>query len=175
MIRIRQHITQLHTAILTVLLLSITPAAALADDLEGTGTAADPYLITSDADFARFVEMANTADGASKCYRLTADVNAGDEITQPFTGIFEATASDDGSLYKISGLRHALFNTLNGGVVRNLVLDNVLISGSGNTGSVCNEAIGTSRIYNCGVQSGEVASAASRKACSFASTAACRV
>ena len=41
-------------------------------------------------------------------------------------------------------------------MVKNLILDNVSISGSGNVGAICNEADGSTRIYNCGILSGSV-------------------
>ena len=38
-----------------------------------------------------------------------------------------------------------------GAKIRNLFLDNVSIDGTGNVGAICNEAVGSTRIYNCGV------------------------
>ena len=79
-----------------------------------------------------------------------------------FTGTFEGEPKADGSFPTISGLTHALFQTVNGGTVKNIVLDNVTISGSTTvtvggqsktaTGAIANVATGTSRIYNCGIQ-----------------------
>ena len=68
-----------------------------------------------------------------------------------FTGTFKGEAQDDGSFPKITGLEHALFQKVNGGTVKNIMFDNVNISGGTNVGTVCNEAIGDTRIYNCGV------------------------
>ena len=80
----------------------------------------------------------------------------------PFTGIFEGEPKADGSFPTISGLTHALFQTVDGGTVKNIVLDNVTISGSTTvtvggqsktaTGAIANVATGASRIYNCGIQ-----------------------
>ena len=79
-----------------------------------------------------------------------------------FTGTFEGEPKADGSFPTISGLTHALFQTVEGGTVKNIVLDNVTISGSTTvtvggqsktaTGAIANVAKGTSRIYNCGIQ-----------------------
>ena len=82
-----------------------------------------------------------------------------------FQGTFEGEAKADGSFPKITGLTHALFQTIDGGTVKNIVLDNVTIAGStyytsvtvGNqskkaTGAIANVATGASRIYNCGIQ-----------------------
>ena len=76
-----------------------------------------------------------------------------------FTGTFEGEAQPDGSYPKISGLTHALFKTINGGTVKNIALESVGISNTTNgvnVGAICNEATGTSRIYNVGILSGEV-------------------
>ena len=113
----------------------------------GDGTQSSPYLIYSDAEFADFISNVNAGTASSAYYKLEIDVSAGsaDAITTPFTGMF------DGGLHTISNLHHALFNTINGGTVKNVILDNVTISGGSNAGAICNEAIGASRIYNCGV------------------------
>ena len=74
--------------------------------------------------------------------------------SEPFTGTL------DGNSHKITGLSHALFNTINGGTVKNVMLDAVNISGGTNVGAIANEVTGTSgnmaSIYNCGVLSGSV-------------------
>lgn len=113
----------------------------------GEGTPEDPYLIYSTSDFTNFVTNVNNGTTSSACYKLGADVSASgmDAVTTTFTGTF------DGDGHTISGLGHALFNSLNGGVVKNVMLDNVTISGGSNAGAICNETTGNSRIYNCGV------------------------
>ena len=115
--------------------------------LNGTGTSSDPYLIYGATDFANFVANVNNGTTASKCYKLETDVSGSgvDAITTAFTGTF------DGDMHTISNLGHALFNTVNDGTVKNVILDNVKISGGTNVGAICNEATGDSRIYNCGV------------------------
>ncbi len=118
----------------------------MVEDLEGEGTAESPYLITSQAEFVLFVSwIKNKAAKRSAYYELQTDVSGASAITQPFSGTF------DGAGYTITGLTHSLFNTVNGGTVKNLMLDNVSISGGTNVGAICNEATGDSRIYNCGV------------------------
>jgi hypothetical protein len=109
------------------------------------------YHITNQNDFETFVDMASSADGASYHYILEDDVTAISEITEPFTGIF------DGNYHTITGLSDPLFNTVNGGTVKNLVLEDVSISShSGNTGAIACTANGAARIYNVGVLSGLV-------------------
>ena len=115
---------------------------------EGLAEEDGAYLISSGNDFETFVEMVlNNENGeAAAHYKLMTDVSASgvDPITN-FTGTF------DGGMNTISNLGHALFNTVNGGVVKNVILDNVTISSGTNVGAICNEATGASRIYNCGI------------------------
>ena len=118
--------------------------------INGSGTPDDPFMIYGSTDFANFVTNVNSGATASACYKLGSDVSASgtDAITTTFTGTF------DGDGYTISGLGHALFNSVNGGTVKNVILDNVSISSGNendNAGAICCEATGNTRIYNCGV------------------------
>ena len=92
-------------------------------------------------------------------YRLTADVSGAGHttITGPFTGTLEAAIDPTTHMpYRITDLDAPLFATLSG-TVKNLVLDNVNISGhTGNTGAIACEASGAARIYNVGILSGSV-------------------
>ena len=78
-------------------------------------------------------------------YRLSTDISGSAGLDITFTGTL------DGGNHTISGLSSALFSTIDGGIVKNVILDNVIISGSTNVGAICNEATGDTRIYNCGV------------------------
>ena len=105
------------------------------------------------------VSSATSVTDLNGHYILTENVSASvfanlyDE-TNPFTGTL------DGDMYTISGLSHALFNKINGGTVKNVMLDGVNISSGTNVGAIANEVIGQSDkiacIYNCGVLSGSV-------------------
>ncbi len=68
-----------------------------------------------------------------------------------FSGTFEGEAKADGTFPKITGATHALFDKISGGTVKNVMLDNIIISNGTNVGAICNEATGNSHIYNCGV------------------------
>ena len=117
---------------------------------KGEGTASSPYLIYGASDFTNFVTNVNNGTTADKCYLLCTDVSASgiSAIIEEFSGTF------DGGGYTISGLTHPLFDTVNGGVVKNVILDpNATINGNG---AICNEADGNTKIYNCGVLSGSV-------------------
>ena len=128
---------------------STVTTTTISADMGGTGTALDPYTIEYQSNVADFVTKANTVAGASAYYRVTSaeplDFSSAAAITQPFSGTF------DGNLQTLTGLTHALFNTVDSGTVKNVILDNVALSGGTNVGAICNEAKGGSRIYNCGV------------------------
>ena len=83
------------------------------------------YVLASDFTFAGFTSL-----GTSEA---------------PFTGVI------DGQYNTYSGLSTPLVAYANGAVIRNLILDNVDISGGTNVGAICNEATGATRIYNCGI------------------------
>lgn len=111
------------------------------------------YIIATNDDFNKFIMMVN-AEGAGYNYKITNDItvqSGTDPITESFTGVLKGVVKANGTLPVVRGLDHPLFNTLNGGTVKNLMLDNVSISGGTNVGAICNEATGDSRIYNCGV------------------------
>lgn len=75
-----------------------------------------------------------------------------------FTGTFEVGSDNDGNFYKIdmTDYGHALFNTVNGGTVKNVMLNSVNISSGTNVGAIAGVASGYTRIYNCGVLGGSV-------------------
>lgn len=86
-------------------------------------------------------------------YILASDFTSSSSIgtsSAPFKGVI------DGQLNIISGLNHPLVNYAEGAVIKNVILSNVSISGSTNVGTICNEADGATKIYNCGVLSGTV-------------------
>lgn len=128
---------------------STVATVTVSQGMGGDGSAASPYTIEFQSDVADFITKANTADGASKHYKVIAtdplDFSGAIAITQPFSGTF------DGGLQTITNLGHALFNTVSGGTVKNVILKDVTITTGTNVGAICNEATGASRIYNCGV------------------------
>ena len=98
-------------------------------------------------------------DNASDSYIITQDIDASGFTTSiaSFGGTLEAAINPETQMpYRISGLTVPLFETLTG-TVRNLVLDEVAISGhTGNTGAIACTANSTARIYNVGILSGSV-------------------
>lgn len=63
----------------------------------------------------------------------------------PFTGTI------DGNMVTLSGLSHPLVAYANDATIKNVMLKDVHISGSGNVGAIAGEASGYTRIYNCGI------------------------
>ena len=103
--------------------------------------------------------LSSITDDMAGNYRLTADVSGAGHTTiaGPFTGTLEAAIDPTTHMpYRISGLTAPLFTTLTG-TVKNLVLEDVAISGNtGNTGAIAGTANGAARIYNVGILSGSV-------------------
>ena len=123
----------------------------------GSGTAADPFLIGTDNDLKQFATDVNDSEEyAAAFYRLVANVSASGtgNITRAFTGALEGGVDEaTGQFYTISNLSHALFDKIDGGTVKNIVLKDVTVSGNG---AIANTATGDTRIYNCGVLSGSI-------------------
>ena len=125
-------------------------------NLTGGGTSDNPYLIRNADDFEVFVDLLNgESENRDKYYKIEKTnsnnglINIGDCSALNYDVVFSGTL--DGNMVTLSNLDHPLFNTISGGIVKNVVLDNVSISGGTNVGAICNEATGDTRIYNCGV------------------------
>ena len=90
-------------------------------------------------------------------YVITADISGGTPGVTAFNGTLEANINSTTHMpYRITGLNAPLFTTLTG-TVKNLVLENVAISGhSGNTGAIACTANSAARIYNVGILSGSI-------------------
>lgn len=109
----------------------------------GSGeTASDPYYIAS-------VSGLNyMAEHPTYHFKVVADFDASgfsSSITN-FSGTL------DGDYKVISGLSRPLFTSTNGATIKNVVLDDVNISVTGNVGAIVATASGATRIYNCGVR-----------------------
>ena len=95
-------------------------------------------------------EMTNMRGG----YILASDFTSSGSIgtfDEPFMGVI------DGQMNTIEDLNHPLVAYANNATIKNVKLDNVTISNdNGNAGAICNEAKGSTKIYNCGVLSGSI-------------------
>ena len=125
-------------------------SAYLKEGMDGDGSVGNPYTIKYQVDVKDFIDHVNTAEGASLHYKVIAtaplDFSSAAAVTQAFSGTF------DGGTQPIMGLTHPLFNTVDGGVVKNVTLQNVSISSSDEyVGAIAGIAQGYSRIYNCGI------------------------
>ena len=88
-------------------------------------------------------------------YILASDFTISSSIgteAEPFRGVI------DGGLHTFSNFNKALVAYANGATIKNVILDNVTIgeNANGYAGAICSEALGDTRIYNCGVKSGTI-------------------
>jgi len=144
----------------------------------GTGTSADPYIISSTADLDQLSARVNSDETFSNTYFLQSTditysyVNAWNQSSNEnnFTAIggygksFRGTY--DGGGFTISGLRiyksgnstadesQGLFGFVGGGTVRNVVLANSRITGYNNTGGIVGYNSGTIEDCTVGVDVG---------------------
>lgn len=114
----------------------------------GDGTAANPYEISTSDLFDVFVDEVNGDGQNGVYYKVTEDIDVSGcaEITTAFQGNL------DGNYHKLSGFDHTMFNSINGGTVKNVMLKGVNISSSlESVGAIAGVAEGYSCIYNCGI------------------------
>ena len=80
-------------------------------------------------------------------FTFTSSIGTSDA---PFTGII------DGQMNTLTGQNVALVAYARGATIKNVIFKSVNIPNGTNVGAICNEADGSTRIYNCGVLSGSV-------------------
>ena len=147
-------------AAMTLLLVMFATIGARADEgtLSGSGTAADPYLIGSDADWETFVSYINDKGGQYRYsyYKLTADINVSSMVgknsdTNAFKGVFDGdghtmtlSLTSDGSLYC------APFRYVGGSTFKRLHVTGTITSSERYTaGLVAYQKSGDLKIINC--------------------------
>ena len=112
-----------------------------------------PVAVLQDA-----VEVNSTDDitEMNGSYKLSANFTVNGSIgteANPFTGTI------DGQLNAISGTAsHPLVAYADNATIRNVIVYNANISANGNVGAIVCNAVGQTRIYNCGILGGTVAS-----------------
>lgn len=148
-------------AAMTLLLVMFATIGARADEgtLSGSGTAADPYLIGSDADWETFVSYINDKGGnyRFKNYKLTADIHVTSMVgknddTNAFKGIFDGNGhtmtlnlTTDGSSNFFAPFRY-----VGGSTFKRLHIAGKITSNSYYVASlVGHHRWGTLNIYNC--------------------------
>ena len=102
---------------------------------------------------ANAITSLSDIDDLSGNYVLAQDIDAsGFSGFDPSLGDFTGTL--DGDFHKIYNLQTPIFSKIDGGTVKNVMLEGVDIT-SGNTdgdaGAICCVATGSARIYNCGI------------------------
>ena len=111
------------------------------------------YVIASSNDFNRFIQMMTSGD-TDKKYKITTNITlTGNEtISEAFSGELKGVVQADGTYPVISNLDHPIFNSINGGTVKDVMFKNVSINSSlENVGAIACVAEGYTLIYNCGI------------------------
>lgn len=156
----KKRLHSLARAAMTLLLVMFATIGARADEgtLSGSGTAADPYLIGSDADWETFVSYINDKGGQYRYsyYKLTADIKvtsmAGkNHDDNAFKGVFDGNGhtmtldlTDDGNSYC------APFRYVGKSTFKRLHIAGKITSISYNAASLVGyQRYGTLNIYNC--------------------------
>ena len=125
-------------------------AAIAVQALSGSGTAEEPYLITSAEDFA-----AITSSNNSGYFKLTSDIT----VTKPCGTTFRGTFDGNGHTiaFNYTGTSNGnvgLFSTTNGATIENTTVAaqiKVSVGGSYGTAGLVGKIDGTTTIKNCGV------------------------
>lgn len=156
----KKRLHSLARAAMTLLLVMFATIGARADEgtLSGSGTATDPYLIGSDADWKIFVSYINDKGGQYRYsyYKLTADIKvtsmAGkNNDDNAFKGVFDGNGhtmtldlTDDGNSYC------APFRFVGKSTFKRLHIAGKITSISYNAASLVGyQRYGTLNIYNC--------------------------
>ena len=106
-------------------------AVAVSKLIPGSGTPANPYLISSTADWDTFAANVNAGVDATACYRLAADIavtSMAGTVEQPFRGVF--LGADHTLTVNISSAEAfaAPFRQIDGAAIMNLAVDGTVTS-----------------------------------------------
>lgn len=150
---------QIGAVLLAVLLVVVSNTFAVTAFAGGTGTAADPYQITTAA------QMQAINDDVTAHYILMANIDlAGVDFTPignaqsgAFSGSFDGNGYTIANLDVFAGKYAGLFGC-NEGIVRDVTLSNVYVYGTRYVGGVVGENTAYGTVENCTVQSGLVES-----------------
>ncbi len=129
----------------------------------GTGTEADPYLISNAQQLALVADTVNSGHSSYEgvYFKMTADIDLADIPWEPIgnyvnkTEIFKGNFDGDG--YTIHGLyidnadaaNVGLFGRTSGATIKNLTVKGDLVSGKQYSGAIVGYAMKTTNILNC--------------------------
>ena len=124
----------------------------------GSGTANDPYTISSEADLKQFAGYINAGAAPwrnpGKYYKLTADIALSGIWTPVGTSVWWFAGIFNGNGHKITGLRtdggsyQGLFGYIEGGTVSSLGVECASVNGTANIGGIAGNIKGGA-ITNC--------------------------
>ena len=127
-------------AALAAIALAAAPSRA---ELPGSGTAADPYRISSVADWNIFAANVNAGVDAAACYRLGADIGSVSTTVgtdgHPFSGVFDGGSNTLTVALSGTDICIAPFSRISGATISNLVVTGTVAGGmhcSGLVGAV---------------------------------------
>ena len=140
----------------------MAPAANIltASSLSGSGTQADPYLITSAADWTTFATYVNSNSGASgKYFKLTNNISinytsssqqVGNSAADcAFQGVFDGDAHTITFSSSFDASMHGLFRHIKNATIKNLNINGTITGGAYQYhGILAGTARGTCKIYN---------------------------
>ncbi|KHD37441.1 hypothetical protein NL50_04500, partial [Clostridium acetobutylicum] len=121
----------------------------------GTGTASDPYIITSKS------QLQEVSSNLSANYKLGCDIDLGNVEWSPignsssqFSGVFDGAGHviSNLSITKVDADGNSLFGYVNSGTIKNLSIKGVNINGQNFTGAIAGSITGTSTIDNCSAE-----------------------
>ena len=147
------------SGLLAALLLMSMSVVTVSAYASGTGTQADPYLITSAK------ELQNVNSDLSASYKLAADIDLkgvdfvplGNVENGAFTGTFDGNGFTIFNLDMHAGKYAGLFGC-NEGTIKNVTLDNIYVYGNRYLGGVCGQNTKYGTVENCTVLGGLVTS-----------------
>ncbi|MBR7031841.1 MAG: hypothetical protein IKI06_11525, partial [Prevotella sp.] len=122
------------------------------------GTTYTSDVVTFDVDLRTATPISSLADitSATGSYKLASGFKAigtpkeGDVVIGTSTNPFKGTI--DGNLVEFElSSNSPLFDYVQDAIIKNVIISKATISTSGNAGAIANNALGATRIYNCGV------------------------
>ena len=156
------------TVLLMMVLTTMTAWALSPWGTPGSGTANDPYQISTAQQWKDFAEMVNGENDTygDKCYKLTADIEVtgtwsdaifvfvGQSASEAFRGIFDGGGHTLTFNFSTTADGGAPFRYINGATISNLrVAGQVSVSGKSYAAGIAGYAMGSSSISGCTVGS----------------------